>query len=80
MLAAQEEKAMPHDGRCRCGAVVPCEEADCAESPGHEYPCPECLAAERRRPADPMLAALESRADGFASEAYDPDPDGDFLR
>lgn len=51
-----------HDGLCRCGAVVPCEETDCSEPPGHEYTCPECLAALRNQP-DPDYLASERRYD-----------------
>jgi hypothetical protein len=52
-----------HDGLCRCGAIVPCEESDCHEAPGHEYTCDECLQIERDRP-DPTDLALERMHDG----------------
>lgn len=51
-----------HDGRCRCGAVVPCCEGGCEEPSGHEYDCPECLARECGRP-DPFDLACERRSD-----------------
>lgn len=51
-----------HDGRCRCGATVPCGEPDCTEPDGHEYPCHECLRRDRDRP-DPLDMALERMYD-----------------
>lgn len=53
-----------HDGICMyCGTIVPCEEADCNESAGHESICPECMKKERDRP-DPEYLASEQRYDG----------------
>lgn len=44
-----EDVDVGHDGRCACGAIVPCEEAGCCEPAGHAYDCPECLARHTRR-------------------------------
>lgn len=55
---------LEHDGRCDCGAIVPCEESGCCEPPGHAYDCPECLQATMRRP-DPFDVACERRHDGY---------------
>ena len=52
-----------HDGVCEyCRAYTPCEEPDCAETPGHEYVCQECLVALRER-VDPFDSACERRWD-----------------
>lgn len=51
-----------HDGKCRCGVLVPCEEPDCSGIPGHEDICEECSRAEADRP-DPFDLACERRYD-----------------
>ena len=51
-----------HDGLCRCGQIVPCEESYCSEPAGHEYLCPKCLKAECGRP-DTFDLACERRYD-----------------
>jgi hypothetical protein len=53
-----------HDGRCECGAVVPCEEPDCNEPAGHSYVCPECLRAEKD---------VSHRSTRYADELPDPE-------
>jgi len=43
---------MPHDGVCEiCRGVVPCEEPDCVEAPGHLYVHVECVRSEGGRRA-----------------------------
>ncbi|HQU15483.1 MAG: hypothetical protein B7Z66_12220 [Chromatiales bacterium 21-64-14] len=53
-----------HSAVCEgCGAKIDCEEGGCRGPEGHPGICGDCLEAEKRLPADPMLALMETRYD-----------------